>query len=220
MNIRQLKRLITPDMVSFWVPGGKNQAIDLIRGNHGQVIGAHSSVPVLPNLVNPSVGWHFDGTNDYVDLTGFTDAGTTHTLSFWVYSHDSTTSRLYLFDSLAGRLIVGWGSDTPGKIGVFDNAWKEFGNSPSADAWHCVVFVLNGTTSKMKMYLNGSQYGSELDYDSRSIGGAMMIGSIYTGTGNFFDGYIALPFIANKAWSAEQVKNFHLATKSLFSPRG
>jgi len=86
--------------------------------------------------------------------------------------------------------------------------------------WHHVVFILNGATSKMKMYLDGSQYGSELDYTPCSIGGSIAMGSRYSMDQQWFDGYIALPFIANKAWSQQQVENFYLATKGLFAPRG
>ncbi|MBA7544564.1 hypothetical protein ES705_36925 [subsurface metagenome] len=45
--LEYIKKLITPDMISFWVPGGKNRAMDLIRGNHGKVIGADRNVPTI-----------------------------------------------------------------------------------------------------------------------------------------------------------------------------
>ena len=42
-----IKKLITPDMVSLWVPSGQNRAQDLIRSNHGQCFGTHPNVPVI-----------------------------------------------------------------------------------------------------------------------------------------------------------------------------
>lgn len=154
-------------------------------------------------------GQDFDGGNDYVDLTGFTDAGTTHTFAFWVYSHDSTTDHKFLFDTETGRLVIGWVTNTAGKIGVYDGAWRKFGNSPSINTWHHVVFVLNGATGKMKMYLNGSQYGAELDYTPLAIGGAVAIGSKFSGSPSNFNGLIDEVRISNIARAPAWVKFEH-----------
>jgi len=151
----------------------------------------------------------FDEVDDYIDLTGMTDAGTSFSLSLWVYSRDNTAPSKYLFDVETGRMLFSWAIDGTEKIGVFDGVWRVFGDSPSIDTWHHVVFVLNGTTSKMKMYLNGSQYGAELDYTPRSIGGAVAIGSKYDGTSHWFDGIIDEVRIYNRALTLAKRKILH-----------
>jgi len=146
----------------------------------------------------------FDGVDDYVDVTGMTDAGTTHTIEFWAYSRDSTNASKYPFDVQTGRILVGWGSDTAGWIGIYDGTWRLFGNSPSANVWHHLVFVLDGSTSKMKMYLDGTQYGSELSYSPQAIGGAVHIGARYAQAGSWygFNGLIDEVRISNTTRSS------------------
>lgn len=173
---------------------------------------------VGPPLINPSVGWVFGG-DDYVDLTGLTDAGTSFSFSFWGYSRDNTDPSKYIFDVETGRLVFAWSYGTAGKIAVHDGTWRDFGDSPSTHIWHYVTFALNSATSKMKMFLNGSQYGSELGYTPHSIGGRIALGSYYQKHISFFNGFITLPSLSKGAWSLEQHNNIYLATKGMFAPR-
>jgi hypothetical protein len=152
---------------------------------------------------------NFDGNDDYLDLTGFTSQSTTNTISLWIKSKDNNSR--YFFDIQSGRILLGWGSDTAGQIGVYDGTWRLFGNSPSINVWHHLVFVLDGFTSKTKMYLDGTQYGSQLDYTPHSIGGTIHLGSRYSLSGTWygFNGQMDDVRIYNYALTAEQVKTLY-----------
>lgn len=214
-----LRRILPPSIVSCWVPDGYNKAKDVIRGNHGDCFGTHPNVSVLSSLTYPSVGWWFGG-DDYIDLTGLTTVGTSLSFSSWIYSTDDTVGHKYILDAESGRIIFNWKTSTEGKIAFYDNSWKSFDTTPASHLWHCITFALNGATGKAKLFLNGSEYGSERDYTPHSIGGVVVMGARYSKDQNFFPSYLALPSLANEPWSLQQHNNIYLATKSLFSPRG
>ena len=148
----------------------------------------------------------FDGSDDYIEITGVTDAGTTHTIEAVIYSHDSTSAGKYFLDIQTGRLLFGWGSDNAGKIGVYDGTWRDFGDSPSVNEWHHVAFVLNGSNSKMLMYLDGALYGSELTYTPHAIGGDIAIGARHTFITYNFDGIIDETHISSSLRTAAWLK--------------
>lgn len=170
------------------------------------VFGIGNSAPSWSNNGKFGKALDFDGSNDYVNLTGIGDSGITHTISFWANSRNSSNNGKYVLDVQSGRILVGWGSDTAGQIGIYDGTWRLFGNSPSANIWHYLTFVLDGSTSKMKMYLNGTQYGSELDYTPSAIGGSVAIGSRYSMASYRFNGLIDDVKIYNIALTADEVK--------------
>ena len=160
----------------------------------------------------------FDRGNDYLDLTGLTDAGTTHSFSCWAYSRNSVAVDMFVLDSQTGRIILGWGTGTAGKIGIYDGVWKVFGDSPSADTWHHIVFLLDGAISKMKMYLNGVQYGSELDYTPHAIGDSVTIGARHCGTTSYFNGIIDEFRVYNTILTEDEIKTLYLYHTSKMNP--
>jgi len=127
-----------------------------------------------------------DFSTDYID-TSLSSAETSQTVEMWVYSY-SAGDKEYMLDIQTGRLIFGYGSGTAGKIGIYDGAWKTFGNSPSLNTWHKLVFILNGGTSKAKLFIDNVQLGVELSYSPKVVGGTVRIGERYSGDPYYFNG--------------------------------
>ncbi|MCK4828219.1 LamG domain-containing protein [bacterium] len=228
-----IKKLITPDMVSFWLPSGQSRAMDLIRSNHGQCYGTHPNVPVLPNLINPSVGWHFDRTDDYVDCGNdaslnwglnditiaffFKNTGNDGVVNDLVSNQQANEKGIRTYIRAAGQLNVQL-SDGAGTerniVGATDIG--------ADDTWHHVAFVLD-RDGNGQIYLDGVPDGSAVDISALAATDLTTTDNLYIGQyrgiSTPFAGYIALPFIANKGWSVAQIKNFYNATKGLFWPR-
>lgn len=132
----------------------------------------------------------FNGTNNYIDITGFTDAGTTHTFECWVKATNNNNLQA-IMDAQTGGLIVAWGADLGNQVGFFDGLWKYFGNIPTTGVWLHLAFRFNASTSKATVLVNGELYGLEVDYTAKAIGGAVRIGSRYDSTSVFFGGLMA-----------------------------
>jgi len=90
------------------------------------------------------------------------------------------------------------------------------------DSWSfvAVTFAQTGTADTVvKIYENCSIVGQATETHWVSHGSYdNQLGRWHEAS--LMDGYIALPFIVNKAWSAAQVSNFYNATKGMFAPRG
>jgi len=218
---------ITPDMVFLGVPSGLNRAQDLIRGNHGQCYGTHPNVPVLPNLINPSVGWEFDGTNDYIDCGNDKSLALTKwTYGLWIYrktdnpaaerlvsKSDSTVSDFFIHIHTDNELYTSF-TDTVGG----DHSLITVEAIPLGE-WAFANVTFDGTY--LKIYINGVLKATSSDYSAfipRTSTRNLWIGRLQNTYR--FNGYIALPFVVNKAWSAAQISNFYNATKGMFAPRG
>jgi len=185
-------------------------------------------------LINPSVGWVFDGTNDYVevpddDSLDITDA---ITIGTWVYRADYLAGQEYHCviskQITAVELYI-----RSGKLYFHGNrtgSLRANYNIVLSSGWHCVVFrfdknnvntygeyhslFVDGIIRSLT-WVDGADTNTPLSINANPI----RIGA-RDATTLQFDGYIALPFIANRAWSKAQVSNFYNATKGMFSPKG
>lgn len=217
MNVRDLARIVTPDMVSLWVPSGYNRAQDIIRGNHSQCYGTHPNIPASPKLIDPELGWYFDGTDDYITIPDITFAGE-FSVFFWALYMPAVNSMLFGHESDNSK--VGQVGDTKLFIRVIhggssDNTLASFWDATN---WHFGVITRN-SSDKIDAYVNAGSANRLFSNVAQS--GVYRINRFGKDSAAFFwKGYACLMGCANKAWSAAQVNNFYLATKGLFSPRG
>lgn len=219
-----LRRILPADIVSLWIPDGYNRTKDIIRSNHGQCYGTHPNVPVLPNLINPSIGWVFGG-DDYVSIPSMTISRNSGAISFWVYTTASFMgnydyrgviigiSAQYSYNTLALRRNAPtyglWGETS-----LNEEYFVKVDNIVPGGQWnHIEVSFDSGVATT---YLNtvqiDQQSGLTADWILNRMG--------YLHAQIPFTGYTALTSVYSKPQSQAQVNNNYLHTKGLFSPRG
>ncbi len=179
-----------------------------------------------PSLINPSVGWHFI-TDDYIHCGNDSslDLRTKITVGAWVYINSLTDAGI-VGRRYYGQYTYGLRIETNRlRMMIYDTDGAKrtamLSTALVLKKWHCVIgtFDVDGGSDNLNIYTN-------------TILGIPTTASLgpHTGTNNyigavgwdlkFFDGYIALPFIAKATWTQQQGDNFYNATKGLFSPRG
>ena len=144
---------------------------------------------------------NFDGTNDYLDIDGFTMSGTNATFAFWV--NPDTNVNTYILDANPNRLVIAFNS---GQISLYSGGWFIFGVL-TQNVWNRVVIVINETTAKC--FVNGVQLGVNKTITAINIASAtdVKIGSRYNGDSLFFKGQLSDFQIWDAAWSDTDVAN-------------
>ena len=187
---------------------------------------------LTPSLLNTFVGWRFGG-DDYVEIPdnpslNFGATGD-FTIGAVIKTLDVGTLMCVVDKSILSSPAKGYSlyKDTSDKVVFvyFDGAAPSptlVGTSLVNDGkWHIPIVVWRADNSERKLYVDGvvedaissrANSGEDSGYNLR-IGASSLAGY------NFY-GDIALPFIVKGAWSQQQVNNFILNIKGMFSPRG
>ena len=170
-----------------------------------------------PVETNAVVGQGQQFNSNYINVTGLSNTGTTHTFSMWI-NGSSTAANQFFFDAFSGRFLLGWGTDKTGQIGLYDGTWRYFGTTPSLNVWHHLVVVCKSSGSAM-LYLDGLKYGSTVTYAPKSIGGDVSLGSRYSFNQNYFPGYLDEVRVSADVRSSNWVSAAYLnmASNALFS---
>lgn len=226
--LEYIKKLITPDMVSFWLPSGQNRAMDIIRGNHGRCSGTHPNVLILPNLINLSLGWYFDGVDDYIKVPNATSLQLTGNITIGLWVKVDRTScgsgdAQFIVKRVADddreyefRYVV-----STQKLKFLDSNDVLSSNTTLANVtWTFVVATRDVANTEVKFYFNATLDVTRTSSGSVSASSADVNMGERAETGHQFAGYMVFPFVANGVWSVAQINNFYLATKGLFAPRG
>ena len=125
--------------------------------------------------------------SSYINLTGLKDTATTHTVSMWIKGSSAAAGQ-YFFDVETGRFMLGWGSDTAGKIGLYRTSWVDFGSTPSPNVWHHIAVCCGGTDAKL--YVDGALYGVQGAYSGVGFNGQVALGSRYSRDSKYFAGLL------------------------------
>ena len=135
-----------------------------------------------------------DGVDDYLSIAANNDFGfgtDDFTIETWVYKTASSGSETIL-DFRAGA-----GTDNAVALGVqgldpyvyIDGAYRiQLSGSITTNAWNHIAYVRNGTTGTL--YVNGTSIGSWTDNTDYGVAKPLIIGSVYTGTASYWDGYL------------------------------
>lgn len=213
---------ITGDMVSLWIPSGQNRAIDIIRSNHGQCFGTHPNVPVLPNIINTAVGWHFDNIDNVIVVPNSDSLNPTEEITVGAWIYPITEEDIY-------KRIIDKDATTTFTLALFSKIlWAQITgtvvnsdpNIVSIAEWQLVGYTYHGTDRAGKFFLNAQEAGDMGDLGALGTNVVdLRIGNL-TVRNRTFDGYIVFPFLTNKVWSQQRWENFYLGTRSFFAPRG
>ena len=160
--------------------------------------------PFSPQTLPTYYSAYFDGNNDYLTTpsnAAFTLGTGDFTMECWFYRTGANSGSMSLFDirtaepSLAPNLYInGSGGSSPLQLEYWVNGASAIlaPTAPAANTWHHVAVVrLNGTT---KMYLNGTQVGSNYTDTNNYVGTTLTIGGRFaavTGDYRSWFGYIS-----------------------------
>jgi hypothetical protein len=174
-------------------------------------------------------GLSFDGTDDYVNASGFTDLGTSnqpYSFSVWVkIAAGETVGNILHMSSAAGG--TGWclppiTLQSTGKIRV--HSWT--GALISVDStsvlvaqqWYHVVNTWDSTNG-LRVFINGSLENSVAQSTYSASGSSNYIWHAFTpstcvgDTGSYFNGWLDEPRIYNRALSAAEVRTLYDAAR-------
>ncbi len=148
----------------------------------------------------------FDGTEDWVDISGFSMSGNNATFAFWAYIRDNARADYFFdFQSSTTRFILGFGQASQ-KLAVYSGGWQDFGDPPQ-DQWVRIVLTVKGTIAKC--FVDGVQLGTDKTistYDFSSPTTAH-IGARYTPETfpKWYDGLLSDFQVYNKAWLNDDI---------------
>ena len=154
----------------------------------------------------------FDGSNDYISLSGI-NCTNTHTIAMWIKPDVATTGYAALFDQ---DNVQNFGMDNNSKLYQYTYQGGDSLNSNtslSIGSWNHVVLTRNNTTAVF--YLNGSADGGGT-CGSRTISGTLTTGNRPAHTSYQFDGSVANMHIYDKVLSATEVAQNFNAQRSRF----
>ena len=185
--------------------GTGTTAFDTSGNSNNGVFGTGSSAPSW-TTGKIGKGLLFDGINDTLNTGSITSSSGSYTFNFWAKSNLAPTTGIQLFDSLSGRLAIGWNTDTSGKLGYYDSnsSWKSIVDAPNDGQWHYLSFVLNAGTSIGTVYIDGVNKGTGA-YKSTNLGSTSAIGSRYDATNYYFKGSLDNIRIYNYARTPAQI---------------
>jgi hypothetical protein len=174
-----------PDGNVLWLPMDDDGLV--LRDLSGHLAGATDHGTVRQGGPNSGYVRRFDGTDDYVDLTGLVVSSVNQTYEWWLCVQ--TPADLRLIDIETGRKLIDVASS--GIIGRYDSVSNETYFAPGTGltdgAWtHLVVVEQHGATPVM--YKNGVQYVTAETITGRAIGGAVILGADYTHSSTWFKG--------------------------------
>lgn len=167
-------------------------------------------------LLDTSLGWHFDNTDDYISHTEIAFTGE-YTLFGWINrSNFSSLDPLFAHATETGKVAFKSKGDKLHVV-AYNGAGNDETITVNRDLWNFIV-VTRDSSNKVDAYINVGSANRLFSDVAQS--GTLKINRIgYDGT-NYFNECAAILGCTNTAWSTAQVNNFYLATKGLFSPRG
>jgi len=151
--------------------------VDELGTNNGTNSGATRGVA---GIINDA--FDFDGSNDYVDVTGIS-SDNTWSVSVWVNA-DNLVGTSKIFDCSTGRATFEYQTAQGGWL-YYDTTYRAVGITEKfLDTWQHWVITQDGTD--LEIYQNGSSIYSTTSA-GKSLGGTCVLGKRYTGA-DYFDG--------------------------------
>jgi len=119
--------------------------------------------------------------------------------------------------------VPSWGSgfglqvgSTNGLAAMVSGSYLKAGIQPEIETWYHLAATYSSLDGAAKIYVNGEEKNSISRTVSYSTGAVTKIATFYTTGTLYFDGYIPIAGIYNKALRSTEVKQNFEATKSRF----
>ena len=162
---------------------------------------------------------NFDSaSSDYISIGNLTSIETTQfSISMWINVTSLSTYGAVLFNSglvLPNGIILQYTNSNNFYIGIGGAAASSSSITLNTGDWYNVLLTANGTTAKL--YIDGSQLGSDLTIGSgrAGIGSAAVIGKYNYSTQFNFNGKMDEVGIWNTALTASQIAQIYNATST------
>lgn len=122
-------------------------------------------------------------------LSGGWGAGTNHhVFAVWYQDTPTTGTTAFMMDNQSGRLA--WSTwQTPGNVGAYHGAYMSLG--PVVVGRQTLEWEVDDPGNLVSGYRSGVFFGSAAFTLSKTLGGAVAIGSAYTGTTLYMEGRLA-----------------------------
>ena len=163
----------------------------------------------------------FDGIDDFINLTniGFSlmGSGISSTVSLWTKVTNLSPGRNMVFfeqsTNSSNRYVI-WFQDSDDTLNFYPNALNHKSSTININTWYFICTTVNGTSSKM--YLNGNQIGSSVNYSPSNTNTNTYLGVSPIYTNEFLYGGISNLQIYNRDLSASEVLQNYNALKGRF----
>ena len=163
----------------------------------------------------------FDGVDDFVNLTniGFSlmGSGISSTVCLWTKVTNISPGRNMVFfeqsTNSSNRYVI-WFQDSDNTLNFYPNALNHKSSTININTWYFICTTVNGTSSKM--YLNGIQIGSSVNYSPSNTNTNTYLGLSPVYTNEFLYGNISQVQAYNRELSVSEVLQNYNATKSRF----
>ena len=136
-------------------------------GNHATNFGA---TPTQDRNGVPNQAYNFDGVNDYMEITSYTNMSPTQSVSIatWVYvNSEPNPSRSYIYDRIESNDGYSMSIEPTGEVRMNINGGLGASISPQVvvdTSWHCLVGTYD--RSQVKIFIDGSLANS-VNYNSQ-----------------------------------------------------
>jgi len=184
------------DFVSLWEDKSGN-------GNDASQSNASYKPKWYSTLFNGKPCLDFDGTNDWLDLTGMTNSASDYTV-FLVLRNDVTSGTYrYIWDNHTYRLVLAQVGSVSGKVGYSEpsDGWQNVDDAQAGNQY--LMYLLEDPVGKL--YRNGIQIGTDKDYTKTGVDEEVVIGTSHVMTGSYFNGTLSEIIIYNRALNSSEI---------------
>ena len=173
--------LTTPALADGDVVGGW---LDKSGNGRNATQGTTGSKPTLKTgVANDRNAVRFDGSDDWLEIN-YSLSASVHTV-FVIYNATTVSGvDRFVFDTQTGRLALGHLGNVAGQTGFFNaTTWRII--APAMTGLQLIEYWLITGTNQALMRRNGSQIGSNAQYNAQAIGGTTRLGNSIISTATF-----------------------------------
>jgi len=157
--------------------GGSNDAEQSTLANQPKIVNAGT---VIYENALPAV--EFDGSADFMDLTGLTNAASDYSF-FSVTKSNVALANAWTIDSQSGRVIFDGRGSALGPY--YDGSWRGTAHNSTVQQLNAIFAI---APSSGTSYLNGSVINTGLAYTQKAIGGTVRLGRNSVASTNLWNG--------------------------------
>ncbi len=182
---------------------------------------AGSSGYYSQGINSSTLAGNFNGSDDYVSISGLTSAGNLKTVTFWAYLSSAAIADTeeIVSKSSPGQ---GWEVITSGNLAFYvmgssvvnaNVSGSTLASISAQPSWYYITATQDGPGSTMNLYVNGTLQSSSTAPASIGDTSNMTFGKWSGGSGRFFNGEISDVRIYNRILPPSEVNNLYQSVR-------